>query len=236
MDRIRADLEFWVLQQRADNIRFYDGNFFLGRPRLEEFSRMVLDGELAGRFRWSATGVGNRLVRLDGETLTLLRRAGCSQVAIGAESGSDELLRQITNKTSVEHTKEAVRLLTRHGINQYLFFMVGFPEEPENALDETLRLIHELTQLNPEVEIQVNFCVPLPGSQTFRTAVARGQFEEPKAFADWASFEYTRPSLKHIGKDYRQRVRRFTSCMKLRQPARTLMMARLLHGAAAPAS
>jgi radical SAM superfamily enzyme YgiQ (UPF0313 family) len=233
MDRIRADLDFWVLRQGANQIRFYDGNFFLGRPRLLEFSRMVLNGDLADRFRWTATGVGNRLVRLDGEVLDLLHRAGCRQVAIGAESGSDELLQQITNKTTVEHTTEAVRLLTRHGINQYLFFMVGFPEEPDDALEETLRLVHRLMQINPDIEIQMNFCVPLPGSEMFRAAVKRGLFEEPRAFAEWARFEYTRPSLPHISREYTDRVVRFVSCMKLRQPARSLMMARLLHKPAA---
>jgi radical SAM superfamily enzyme YgiQ (UPF0313 family) len=233
MDRIREDLEFWVGRMRVDDLKFYDGNFFLGRQRLAEFSRMILEGDFAGRFRWTATGVGNRLIRLDSDILTLLRRAGCRQVAIGAESGSDELLQQITNKTTVEHTLEAVRLLTRHEINQYLFFMVGFPEEPPDALEETLRLIHRLTQINPEVDIQVNFCVPLPGSEMFKIAVARGLFQEPRTFADWAQFEYTRPSLPHIGQAYAERVVRFVSCMKLRQPARSLMMASLLQKTAA---
>lgn len=233
IDRMQADLQFWVVRTGADDLKFYDGNFFLGRQRLVEFCRMILDGDLAGRFRWIATGVGSRLVRLDSDVLMLLRRAGCRQVAIGAESGSDELLQQITNKTTVEHTKEAVRLLTRHGINQYLFFMVGFPEEPEDALEETLRLIHHLTKINPDVEIQINFCVPLPGSEMFRIAIARGLFHEPRTFADWAQFEYTRPSLPHIAREYTERVARFVSCMKLRQPARSLMMASLLQNPAA---
>jgi radical SAM superfamily enzyme YgiQ (UPF0313 family) len=233
MDRIHDDLAFWVLRNGANDLRFYDGNFFLGRQRLVEFSRMVIDGELAGRFRWTATGVGNRVVKLDGEVLTLLHRAGCRQVAIGAESGSDELLQQITNKTTVEHTVEAVRLLTRHGIGQYLFFMVGFPQEPEDALEETLRLIHRLTQINPDVEVQLNFCVPLPGSEMFRIAVARGLFEEPRSFGDWARFEYTRPSLPHISRQYTERVMGFVNCMKLRQPVRSLRMASLLHKQAA---
>jgi anaerobic magnesium-protoporphyrin IX monomethyl ester cyclase len=233
MDRVREDLEFWVLWQGANNIRFYDGNFFLGRPRLIEFSQMVLDSRLAGQFQWTATGVGTRLIRLDSDLLTLLRRAGCRQVAIGAETGSDELLQQITNKTTVEHTTEAVRLLTSHGINQYLFFMVGFPEEPPDALDETFRLIYRLTEINPDIEIQMNFCVPLPGSEMFRTALGRGLFEDPRTFADWARFEYTRPSLPHISRQYQQRVGRFVSCMKLRQPVRSLMMARLINESAA---
>src|SRR5262249_19617252 len=105
--------------------------------------------------------------------------------------------------------------------------------EPEDALEETLRLIHRLTKINPDVEIQMNFCIPLPGSEMFRIAVARGLFQEPQTFSDWAQFEYTRPSLPHISREYRDRVVRFASCIKLRQPARSLMMASLLQKPAA---
>ncbi|HMH53013.1 MAG TPA: hypothetical protein VK548_22435 [Candidatus Acidoferrum sp.] len=42
-----------------------------------------------------------------------------------------------------------------------------------------------------------------------------------------------RPSLPHISRRYTERGGRFVSCMKLRQPARSLMMARLLDTSAA---
>ena len=56
MDRIRDDLEFWVTRTGADHLRLYDGNFFLGRQRLMEFSRLPLLGDLAGDPR-SVTGL-----------------------------------------------------------------------------------------------------------------------------------------------------------------------------------
>jgi radical SAM superfamily enzyme YgiQ (UPF0313 family) len=218
LGRVREELEFWVDRWKVDALRFYDGNFFLGRERLLEFARLIGDGPLAGRFRWSATGVASRLVSLDGEVLDRLRRAGCDSVAIGAESGSDELLRQITNKTTVEHTTEAVRRLTRHGINQYLFFMVGFPVEPPEALDETLALIARLKAINPRLELQIAFCIPLPGSRMFEIAVEKGLFPEPRAFADWAQFHFLRPSLPHIGPRYLARVTRFLTYLHLAHP------------------
>ena len=53
-------------------------------------------------------------------------------------------LTRITNKTTVEATLEAVRRLTRHGIDQYLFFMVGYPDEPEGPR----RLPQSLTRVD----------------------------------------------------------------------------------------
>ena len=220
LERMEAELRFWVIDHRVNSLRFYDGNFFLGRPRLQAIADMILEGDLAGRFSWTATGVASRLVQLDGEVLDRLRRAGCHQIAIGAETGSDELLRQITNKTTVEQTTEAVRVLTHHGINQYLFFMVGYPDEPEGTLEQTLSLIARLKAINPALELQMNFCVPLPGSQMFRIAVEKGLFPEPRTFGDWGELDVGHANLPHIQPSYESTVRSFWQYLLLAYPNR----------------
>lgn len=227
LERVEAELDFWVKGHGANQVRFFDGNFFLGRQWLTSIGRMILDSDLAGRFQWSATGVANRVVQLDGELLSLLKRAGCHQVAIGAESGSQDLLAQITNKTTVEHTIEAVRLLTRHGINQFLFFMVGFPVEPEGAMEDTLRLMATVKAINPAVEMQLNFCIPLPGSKMLQVAIERGLLPEPKEFADWAQHVPTRPNLPHIGPAYVRKTRRFRTYLELAYPPPFSMASRV---------
>lgn len=218
VERIRDDLDFWIRTQRVNDLRLYDGNFFLGTSRLKAICNMIIDSDLDGRFEWVATGVAHRIAQLDGETLKLIRRSGCRQVAIGAESGSDELLGQITNKTTVAETIEAVRRLTAHGINQYLFFMVGFPDEPSDALAATLDLICRLKRINSEVELFINFCVPLPGSRMFVKAVERGVLDPPMSFADWAKLDYSRPNLSHISAEYESTVKHFTAYLGLAYP------------------
>ena len=219
LSRMETELRFWA-GHGVNSLRFYDGNFFLGRPRLMAIADMILGGDLAGRFSWTATGVASRLAQLDGEVLQRLHKAGCHQIAIGAETGSDELLRQITNKTTVEQTVEAVRVLTRHGINQYLFFMVGYPDEPEGTLRETLALIARLKAINPALELQMNFCVPLPGSRMFEIAVEKGLFPEPKHFADWGELDVAKPNLPHLTPAYFATVRSFLQYLLLAYPSR----------------
>jgi radical SAM superfamily enzyme YgiQ (UPF0313 family) len=86
---------------------------------------------------------------------------------------------RITNKTTVETTLEAVRRLTRHGIDQYLFFMVGYPGESYDALDRALDLVVQLKKINPNVTLHLNFATPLPGSDVFRIAVEHRLLEPP---------------------------------------------------------
>jgi anaerobic magnesium-protoporphyrin IX monomethyl ester cyclase len=158
---------------------------------------------------------------MDDELLAHLKRAGLAQVAIGAESGSDELLSRITNKTTVETTREAVRRLTRHGINQHLFFMVGYPNEPDNALDLTLEFVLKLKKINPDASLFLNYVTPLPGSEVYRIAVERGDVEPPQTFEDWARFDYTRPNLRGIDAGYARRVSRFHQFLGVAYPPKT---------------
>ena len=218
--RMIDDIEFWIAQG-ANRILFYDGNFFLGRSHLMEFCQALLKRDLPSRFQWIATAVGRRVAKMDDDLLAHLKRAGLAQVAIGAESGSDELLSRITNKTSVETTLEAVRRLTRHGINQHLFFMVGYPTEPDDALERTLELILKIKKINPEVSLFINYVTPLPGSEVYRIAVARGDVVAPKTFEDWARFDYTRPNLRGIDPNYAHRVTRFQQFLGVAYPAKT---------------
>jgi radical SAM superfamily enzyme YgiQ (UPF0313 family) len=235
VERMLADIAFW-LERGANTLQFYDGNFFLARARLIEFCAAITSRDLQSRFRWIATAVGKRVARMDDELLARLKRAGLAQVAIGAESGSDELLSRITNKTTVETTLEAVRRLTRHGIGQYLFFMVGYPDEPIDALERTLDLIIQLKKINPAVTLHLNYVTPLPGSEVFRIAVERGLVEPPRSFEDWARFDYLRPNLLGVSGRYTRRVSRFQEFMNLAYPlsgdARRRAAARLLGGLA----
>jgi radical SAM superfamily enzyme YgiQ (UPF0313 family) len=217
IDRMIADIEFWVAQG-ANRIQFYDGNFFLGRARLIEFCDAVVARGLHARFGWIATAVGRRVARMDDDLLARLKHAGLVQVAIGAESGSDELLTRITNKTTVEATLEAVRRLTKHGIDQYLFFMVGYPDEPDDALEKTLEFVVQLKKINPRVTLHLNFVTPLPGSEVFRIAVDRGLVDPPRSFEDWARFDYLTPNLLNVAPDYVRRVHRFQQFLNLAYP------------------
>ncbi len=217
IERMVADIEFWI-GHGATRILFYDGNFFLARNRLLEFCDALLARDLPSRFRWIATAVGRRVATMDDEMLARLKQAGLMQVSLGAESGSDELLARITNKTTVDTTFEAVRRLTRHGINQHLFFMVGYPDEPADALERTLDFVAKVKTINPQVTLNFNFVTPLPGSEVFRIAVDRGHIQEPRSFEDWGRFDYSRPNLPSITTQYTRRVSRFQRFLSIAYP------------------
>lgn len=75
----------------------------------------------------------------DRESLDKYRRAGIVHVYVGLEATSQATLDRIDKQASVEEGREAVRLIREHGMLSETSFVLGFPEETEESVQETLR-------------------------------------------------------------------------------------------------
>ena len=56
-----------------------------------------------------------------------LARAGCDNIWMGAESGSQKILDAMDKGTTVEQIHESTRLLKKHGIHPSFFIQFGYP-------------------------------------------------------------------------------------------------------------
>ena len=56
LPRIATELDMWVNRYGVNELRFFDGNFFLGRERILAISELISTSDLAGKFTWTATG------------------------------------------------------------------------------------------------------------------------------------------------------------------------------------
>ena len=101
----------------------------------------------------------------------------------------------------------------------------------QGALEDTLRLMATVKGINPAVEMQLNFCIPLPGSEMFRLAIERGLLPEPEEFADWAQHVPTRPNRSHIGPNYAWKTRGSARTYELAYPPRFSLAGRVVDSA-----
>jgi len=113
----------------------YD-QFTARRDFVEEFCQLVLDRGLE-RIPWHGI---SRLDTVDGSLLDLMRRAGCSSLCYGADSGSQKTLAYIRKRIDKDLLFTRVRETTAHGLTPTLSFIVGFPEEGPEDIDATLEL------------------------------------------------------------------------------------------------
>ncbi len=113
-----------------------DDTFNVPKPRFKELLRMMIRNKFG--FRWNSFF---RSDHGDDETIDLMAQAGCEGVILGTESGSDTVLKAMNKTAKRRHYASAIPRLQSHGIDCYASFIVGFPGETRQTLDETIDLI-----------------------------------------------------------------------------------------------
>ena len=113
----------------------YD-QFTANRPFVEEFCREVIAAGL-NRLPWYCI---SRLDSVDPPLLGLMREAGCETMCYGIDSGSKRTLAFIGKEIDDGILHRRVRETTEAGIVPTLSFVIGFPEEEREDIDQTLVL------------------------------------------------------------------------------------------------
>jgi radical SAM superfamily enzyme YgiQ (UPF0313 family) len=171
MERIMDDVEHVVEGLGANAIHFLDDMAFVSAKNIAEFHKSSKRRELMGRFIWRGLTRAPVINRFSDETLGQMQETGAWKIALGVESGSDEILKQIKKKVKVADTIEAVARLSMAGIQTKGFFIFGFPGETEDQMQETRGLITKLKGLGM-TEISAFQFKPYPGTEAYAQIMA----------------------------------------------------------------
>jgi radical SAM superfamily enzyme YgiQ (UPF0313 family) len=230
--RLDEDLRYFREQLGADSIQFYDHNFF----DREEETVPLLEVLAGARMPWWCFARSDALVNLTAEAWALVRRSGLRMAYIGAESPSDQLLRDLRKGTCSDQTVQAVELCRRHGVIPELSFMLAPPEDPEGETEKTFRFIREVKRIHPATEVMLYVYTPLPPSdhdlerqhpKKLRAAAAlrdaQGRpIEFPDSVEGWAEPQWVRywshRDAPWLTDRLRRRIRDFTTVLGCRFP------------------
>ncbi|MBI2568504.1 MAG: radical SAM protein [Candidatus Schekmanbacteria bacterium] len=102
----------------------------------------------------------SRVDGLDEEVVTALARAGWWMLAIGVESGNQDILNHVKKGATVEQAETAVRLCRKHGIRTFAYFTIGFPADTRRTVLDT---IHFALRLDPDF-CEFHPAFPFPGT------------------------------------------------------------------------
>jgi anaerobic magnesium-protoporphyrin IX monomethyl ester cyclase len=89
-----------------------------------------------------------------------LARAGCDNVWMGAESGSQKILDAMDKGITVEQVEEATALLKKYNIKPSFFIQFGYLGETMQDIELTIKMIKKLMPY----EIGISVSYPLPGT------------------------------------------------------------------------
>jgi anaerobic magnesium-protoporphyrin IX monomethyl ester cyclase len=151
MFRLKRDFD-------PDLIWFADDIFALSRQWTVDFANAV--ERLGAQVPFKMQSRCDLMTR---DTVRDLRRAGCAEVWMGAESGSQRILDAMDKEISVEDIRGARENLSAHGIRAGLFLQFGYPGETWEDIRKTIALVRALKP--DDVGISVSY--PLPNTRLY---------------------------------------------------------------------
>src|SRR5687768_12516055 len=147
-----------------DHIWFCDDIFGLKPGWVKEFADLVQKENLSFEFKIQARAD----LLLQEDYVRDLARAGCKNIWMGAESGSQRILDAMDKGITVEQIFKATSLLREYGINPSFFIQFGYPGETREDITRTIDMINRL--LPYELGISVSY--PLPGTSFYEKVKA----------------------------------------------------------------
>lgn len=215
--RILDEIRHLTQVYKASEVIFHDETFFVNQKRVMELSHGLIESRLG--ITWAAAARADQIARLTDEMITTIKRARCRKVIVGAESGSQSMLDKIQKDTLVEETLISAEKLHRVGIGALFNFIVGFPEEEETDVEQTLSTIRRILSIDHRFEFSIFYYTPYPGTEIY-SHLQRKNYQLPQSLEDWSAFDYILYSGYWVPKEQKELVERFKFYHKLGFAAR----------------
>lgn len=130
---------------------------------------------------------------LNDELLHALKKAGCSGIQLGSESGSQRVLDFLNKRISVDVQGKAFDLCRKHKIFSDASFMAGIPTETLEELKMTAQFIKKYKPDMADIKI----FNPMPGSVIFDDLVKEGKIKKPQTLEEWADWSGNWSTIRH---------------------------------------
>ncbi len=181
-ERIIEEMEYLKKYFDAEAIFFVEDNFFMDKERVKKICNLILEKKI--EMFWGANA---RVDSLDKETMILARKAGCTQITFGWESGSQRILNIYKKGITVEQNEESIRLCNEVGILPNGTMMIGAPGETIEDIRKSRDFV-----INNDILGGAAFCIttPFPGTKMWEDAELQGKIDPEKI--RWNDFDFTK--------------------------------------------
>jgi anaerobic magnesium-protoporphyrin IX monomethyl ester cyclase len=161
-----------------NEIHIEDDNLTISRQFTKDFCQKLIEKNLP--ISWTCPN-GMRMDTLDDELVALMKKSGLYAVSIAIESGSDITRERMKKDLKTKTIREKVALLRRHDLEIIAFFILGYPGETVQDINDTIDFACSLDLK------RAGFSAfkPFPGTPVYDDLVAAG---EMKPITDWSKF------------------------------------------------
>jgi radical SAM superfamily enzyme YgiQ (UPF0313 family) len=155
-DYVISELEHIIDKYDFRHFLFLDDTITIRRKRLLELCKRM--EPLNIKWRCYARTTTTK------EMLIAMKKAGCVEIGVGVESGSQKILDIVDKKETVEQNAAFVELCKQVGITANVFIMIGLPGETYETVEETRRWME---RVRPH-KFGFNIFMPYAGTPVYK--------------------------------------------------------------------
>ncbi|NUP95104.1 MAG: B12-binding domain-containing radical SAM protein [Planctomycetaceae bacterium] len=183
-DRMLDDLQ--DLQQRwgFDTVRFHDANFGVLQKRTKEFAEGMLARDL--KFWWNAFIETHSILSYKPDVLDAMAKAGMYVAEIGAEAGTNEMMKRIGKPIKDDDNIAAAVEMDKRGVCASVTYIIGYPGEGPESMIATIDQCRRLHVAAPLARPTVWPYRPIPGTAMWDEAISLG-YQPPQKIEEWGS-------------------------------------------------
>lgn len=173
---VLAELAYCQERLDVDTIYFTDSNFTLDPSRVRELCEGMLSSGI--RLAWVCQTRPDLLAGPQDamlEMLSLMGKAGCVEIHLGIESGSEGVRSAMGKAHPLEDVRAAVRSIRKAGIRARGLFVLGCPGETPETIRETISFARSLDLDAANFEL----VTPHPGTALYASADDKGYLVSP---------------------------------------------------------
>jgi len=141
----------------VQHIVFSDDLFTVNNKRIDKLCDLMIQQKI--KITW---GASSRVNTITFDLLKKMKKAGCTSIGYGFESGSQEILDLMGKRAKVEDGVKAIKITRKAGISLVEAFMIGFPGETHETFEKTIQFC-----LDNNLTTYFSFTDPYPGTEIF---------------------------------------------------------------------
>jgi len=172
------EIEYLANNYKIKEIAFQDDQFLFDNQRIVDICREIRRRKLKITFI-VPSGVSPSLLKK--ETADEMVASGFYRIALSIDSGTEKSISFIKKPLILKQMRSLVKYLNKKGLWTYATFVIGFPDETKNDIQETINFAYNL-----KVDfLRFYVAQPYPGSRLYEIYVKRGFIKEKKSQEFW---------------------------------------------------
>jgi anaerobic magnesium-protoporphyrin IX monomethyl ester cyclase len=180
-ESIIDEIEF-LRKRGVKDFDFVDDNFTFLSDRVEKVCDMIIERGINKDMIWRCMN-GIRVDKVSPELLRKMKKAGCYMVALGIESGNEQILKKMKKAIDLNQVRKAVNWCRKAGIETRGLFMFGNLGENEKTMQDTINFAKSLDLDTATFHITI----PFPATDYWKIIKKEGKIF-PNSYRDYIAY------------------------------------------------